>query len=299
MTLTDNLPHYDAEVIGAMSVPDLIALLIRDEDRAPRNVIDECARRGETMVTHLRDVLAQGRGWADDGAYGDWWLLQHAVMILGLIPEASAGLLLVDYMRRIDEAMDENLQEWLSGRWPALFLNKPATILPAICALRDDRELEWFIRHDAVESVIALAQREGGPALDAALDDAAALADDESDDWDLRMMTGYTVLNFAPQRHRALLEKLAREQKGVTAVFAAADITEIYATGGAEKQWERFADPWEFYAPDAIDKRRQDWVKQDAAAALVKPVRTGPKIGRNDPCPCGSGKKYKKCCLAA
>jgi hypothetical protein len=25
--------------------------------------------------------------------------------------------------------------------------------------------------------------------------------------------------------------------------------------------------------------------------------RAGPKIGRNDPCPCGSGKKYKKCCL--
>ncbi|MBV8056713.1 MAG: SEC-C domain-containing protein, partial [Deltaproteobacteria bacterium] len=22
------------------------------------------------------------------------------------------------------------------------------------------------------------------------------------------------------------------------------------------------------------------------------------KIGRNDPCPCGSGKKYKRCCLA-
>ena len=27
-----------------------------------------------------------------------------------------------------------------------------------------------------------------------------------------------------------------------------------------------------------------------------KTVRKGPKIGRNDPCPCGSGKKYKKCC---
>lgn len=26
-------------------------------------------------------------------------------------------------------------------------------------------------------------------------------------------------------------------------------------------------------------------------------VRDEPKIGRNDPCPCGSGKKYKKCCL--
>ena len=24
--------------------------------------------------------------------------------------------------------------------------------------------------------------------------------------------------------------------------------------------------------------------------------RETPKVGRNDPCPCGSGKKYKKCC---
>ena len=29
----------------------------------------------------------------------------------------------------------------------------------------------------------------------------------------------------------------------------------------------------------------------------VTVVNTQPKIGRNDPCPCGSGKKYKKCCL--
>jgi uncharacterized protein len=26
-------------------------------------------------------------------------------------------------------------------------------------------------------------------------------------------------------------------------------------------------------------------------------IRATPKVGRNDPCPCGSGKKYKKCCL--
>ncbi|MYI33930.1 MAG: hypothetical protein F4112_13315, partial [Holophagales bacterium] len=27
-------------------------------------------------------------------------------------------------------------------------------------------------------------------------------------------------------------------------------------------------------------------------------VRPGAKVGRNAPCPCGSGKKYKKCCGA-
>ena len=31
---------------------------------------------------------------------------------------------------------------------------------------------------------------------------------------------------------------------------------------------------------------------------VARPVRrSGPRVGRNDPCPCGSGKKYKKCCL--
>ena len=34
--------------------------------------------------------------------------------------------------------------------------------------------------------------------------------------------------------------------------------------------------------------------QQSAAAPAV--VRAGDKVGRNDPCPCGSGKKYKKCC---
>jgi len=31
------------------------------------------------------------------------------------------------------------------------------------------------------------------------------------------------------------------------------------------------------------------------APPKVQPIRTEQKIGRNDPCPCGSGKKYKHC----
>lgn len=36
-------------------------------------------------------------------------------------------------------------------------------------------------------------------------------------------------------------------------------------------------------------------------ATRTAPMRpaSGPKIGRNDPCPCGSGKKFKKCCGAS
>jgi preprotein translocase subunit SecA len=39
-----------------------------------------------------------------------------------------------------------------------------------------------------------------------------------------------------------------------------------------------------------------DTVADEKPAAITPaPVRSGPKVGRNDPCPCGSGKKYKAC----
>ena len=37
---------------------------------------------------------------------------------------------------------------------------------------------------------------------------------------------------------------------------------------------------------------------EEVAPGKSKPVKVGQKVGRNDPCPCGSGKKYKKCCGA-
>ena len=66
----------------------------------------------------------------------------------------------------------------------------------------------------------------------------------------------------------------------------------------------------EFLALYEIDGEQQEhhekasFVKDDGVwyfvdGEAVKPetfVRPTPKVGRNDPCPCGSGKKFKKCC---
>ena len=40
------------------------------------------------------------------------------------------------------------------------------------------------------------------------------------------------------------------------------------------------------------EKRKELYLEQKKSGTVVK----GPKIGRNDPCPCGSGKNYKHCC---
>ena len=55
------------------------------------------------------------------------------------------------------------------------------------------------------------------------------------------------------------------------------------------------------YSPEEMErrqKRQQQQLQFQAGSAPVeppKPVRAAAKVGRNDPCPCGSGKKYKKC----
>ena len=45
--------------------------------------------------------------------------------------------------------------------------------------------------------------------------------------------------------------------------------------------------------PELTEERRKELYKESRNSTTVV---KGKKIGRNDPCPCGSGKKYKKCC---
>ncbi len=49
---------------------------------------------------------------------------------------------------------------------------------------------------------------------------------------------------------------------------------------------------------DKDDKSNLDWLDKQDWKAPESYHREVPKIGRNEPCPCGSGKKYKKCCLS-
>jgi hypothetical protein len=76
------------------------------------------------------------------------------------------------------------------------------------------------------------------------------------------------------------------------------------------KKWPLFDEiegrPVYDYGDEGADEE-EDWGDENAPVALdwAQPpayplpqtvVRTTPKVGRNDPCPCGSGKKFKKCC---
>jgi len=47
----------------------------------------------------------------------------------------------------------------------------------------------------------------------------------------------------------------------------------------------------------AKGKRLKPIYLDEGDSIYPEPIRVEKKIGRNEPCPCGSGKKYKKCCI--
>jgi len=83
---------------------------------------------------------------------------------------------------------------------------------------------------------------------------------------------------------------------------------EIVATeAGGEDDDEGTVEFIATYREGGISKRHHEtsrfarkdgrWYYVDGKLAAPETHRNeGPKVGRNDPCPCGSGKKYKKCC---
>jgi len=71
------------------------------------------------------------------------------------------------------------------------------------------------------------------------------------------------------------------------------DIEKLYYNMvGAKADWLYELPQWDALLTE--EKRKQLYKEQRLSTTVVKES----KIGRNDPCPCGSGKKYKKCCGA-
>jgi preprotein translocase subunit SecA len=80
------------------------------------------------------------------------------------------------------------------------------------------------------------------------------------------------------ERQRIAAERAAEEVQRAAAQAAVQDMTR-----GIQRQHER-------------ELQELQFVGANGSGTAAKTVSNGaPKVGRNDPCPCGSGKKYKKC----
>ncbi len=308
--MTISIPQYSKDELTAYSNQQLIEKMIEDEDRVPRILIDECVSRGEKILEVLASVKVN-----NVETNGEWWMILHSIMILGLIPSEEAGMLLIAFIDDMCKEPDDDLQDWLAGYWPALTRNKPTTVIEQILTRCEDKTVPWYLRTNITDIVIDAAYRTSKDKLEKSLDWLAKMVMDEDDDWDYRITTANSLLDFPRERHLALLKDMAKRQNGFGVHFNQKDINFAYTSNNNKPNWEHRNNPWEFYEEKKIIRRQQRWQKEAIAQENIdlsideekandfnyyeqQPYqRDEPKIGRNEPCPCGSGKKYKKCCM--
>lgn len=105
---------------------------------------------------------------------------------------------------------------------------------------------------------------------------------------DIITMTGFLDgINESLKTANALEESLTED----TQVSLDLDLEKLYYNMiGAKADWLYTLPQWNQLLTE--ERRKELYKEMKLAGTVVK----GAKIGRNDLCPCGSGKKYKKCC---
>jgi tetratricopeptide (TPR) repeat protein len=106
----------------------------------------------------------------------------------------------------------------------------------------------------------------------------------------------------AVERLLDLYREVGREEEYVALAADEADLIEHWEPAeedgvdeGGEEHWPEGA-PWE---EEGLSPASSEAAFAPAVSPEAQTVqRSGPKVGRNEPCPCGSGKKYKRCCGA-
>ncbi|HTE41961.1 MAG TPA: SEC-C metal-binding domain-containing protein [Steroidobacteraceae bacterium] len=286
----------------ALTDSDLMKMLSSMGHAVPFEYIIDADHRGEPFESRLKSVLRDQAAWERDPSDPAHWLPLHAIMILGRMTSESAGIALAEALEMAVLA-DSALLDYVASCWPALLRNKPDSILPVyerVLRTGADDELGRII---SAEVLLAAADARGPDDLEHELRKIAALAADESESLDFRQQMASMLLAMPRSEHREVIESLAGVNRDWGTLYEMFHVEMVFKTMREEPAWERFEDPWEFYSDEAIEDRSELFADDmdgvdDTSAAPKTLVRETPKVGRNDLCPCRSGRKYKKCCLS-
>jgi ribosomal protein L7/L12 len=289
----------------SLSADELLAAL-ETAGRGPEpDLIRACLERREELTPGLLDMLAEG---ADpDWDEGDPRVFRdvHAGLLLCAFREPDALPVFDQVFRDLER---ESLLEWFEPELPAAY--GPAAV-PMLMDLMNDASAREDARTSAMGMLVLVAQDHPAErervvaalrALLPPLTDtgtlppktkyselwtwvAASLADVQDEASQPHVLALYEAEMIAEwimgdrQEYLAYFRRKAKMAKGAPRSF---DVLNIYERLHREAAEEA--------------RRRARAARRAAAAPRPARPRTQPKVGRNAPCPCGSGRKYKHCC---
>src|SRR3972149_2924940 len=302
--IKDDLPEYPTEA--------LIDIMVGLGLYVNKKLACEIAKRDDA-VFYLRKLLQYGKHWRDNGP-GSGWSPLHAIHILALIKSTEAFELLLDIIRY----HEDDLSDWVTEDAASLLVAFGEDFIEPIKDFTNDETLETFARSAATSALAALGkkfphhQNDIKKHLTGLLKTtqdgtfAGLVADDLASFHDPSVM---------PDIHRAFEEGIIDDP------FVKEDeleevINGVFSDMDARDFKRNTADPLNHFSrenienlhminyeeddedDDEIEDEIDSVLKDDYSEPVMEEIKPKEKkIGRNEACPCGSGKKYKKCCM--
>lgn len=315
-----------------MTTAELIDLLFKEEDRVTLEHIQELVHRGDEARPKLIEILHNEDYWYE-GQQGEFWIELHTVVILSsmrdpaLLPELLS-IVMESYFaeqRWVTDRWPELLAEFGEAAVEPLI----NFILEYRGHHRDNIDYP-FARTQAAKALTRIAL-ENPEVRERVTDFLIGLLRD-SQETDRIFLTQMIICPAVLDRKRGLQAVQGAYHRRVISESVWGKYYEFVQhlnSRDFDPADEFGADFFDFYEPEAIAARQERWAKGDVAeeedddhdydrawtgpapfplpmerlyskpvvveSKPAAPAASSAKVGRNDPCPCGSGKKYKKC----
>ncbi len=245
---------------------------------------------------------AEPLNWPDDDEYVAGYAPIHAWRALAQLGATEAIPVLLEMVGPLDERADD----WYLEEFPHAFAWIGPASLPALADRLADTRCPTYPRVSAASGLRELAKRHPETRQDVVDVLRRTLSGFEHEDQEVSAFIITDLLDLKATEAAELIER------AYAADCVAIEIADNWNTvrkelgvaglGLVPKELAGATWEWGFHAPG----RRHDQgilpssgqyksVSDDMVDAAV-PASSSTRIGRNQPCPCGSGKKYKKCC---
>lgn len=273
------------KALPKMPTSELIALMAELGLYVNRTIALELAGRKD-VVFWLRKMIQDGGYWHCEKS-GFSWSPIHAIHILALIKSNEALELLLDTIRY----RGDDLGDWLTENVASLLVAFGEGAMPRLKEFTADETLEKYVRGESTSALSVLARKYPSH-KDEVIEHLTKLLNKAADP----TFAGFVADDLASFRDPSVLPEIHKAFEGgrvdeslITERSINAIIEGRYDTHDENDTRE----PLEHFSRKHIEYLHSISHKR---ARELEPKKEK-KVGRNEPCPCGSGKKYKKCCM--
>jgi len=290
-----------------METAAILSRLERATGKFPRGAVEAAVARREEITPELLRILAD----TVDRAYeleADSGYMAHlyALFLLAQFRETRAYPLAVRFASLPGGPLDALCGDFLTEDLGRVLASVSGGEMEGIQSVIENEDADQWARGAALSSLVTLVasgqrsrdeivsyfadlfrgklNRESSHVWDALVSSACDLYPQELLD-DIKKAFEDELVDPAFIAPDDVEDELARGRDRVLAALAGNPHLQLVEDVVAEMQW------WACFR-----ERRTARPKRLAPAAIAPIRRAEPKTGRNEPCPCGSGKKYKKCC---